>query len=425
MLFLQCAAKSFRTVVMRKSILAFYLLFLSVAVYSQNVFLGSWHGKLVAGQMELTVVINLSQDEGGGLECTMDSPDQGVRGIKAQASVAGGVALEVTVPSLGAKYKGMPVAGKMVGTFTQMGQEFPLTLTKGEESIRRPQTPVGPFPYSEEEVVFYNRRAGAGFAGSLVIPDNMSANAPVVIMITGSGLEDRNEEIYDHKPFLVIADWLARNGVASLRYDDRNFGRSNGGDVKNATTLDFLEDAQAGVAFLESRGFGGRIGALGHSEGANIALMLGARGEVEFVVSLAGVGVKGDEALCAQSNRILELQGMDMRYSPEDFRETVASQGNPWLNWFIDYDPVPDIRGCKCPVFAVNGDRDTQVIASLNLVSIRANLPASESNFIREYPELNHLFQHCRTGVPTEYRSIEETFSTEVLTDLAAWLQTL
>ncbi len=398
------------------------LLFLSSPLTAQEAFVGSWSGKLSAGPVSLTIVINLSSGPDGTLECTMDSPDQSAKGIKATASVINSVSLEVSVASLGASYKGILFGDSLIGTFTQLGQEIPLTLKKGVEKLNRPQNPSAPFPYTEEEVTFTNEKAGATLAGTLITPQTASEGNPVVIFVSGSGLEDRNEEIYDHKPFLVIADFLARNGIASLRYDDRCFGASTGGDVSKATTPDFLDDAREGVSFLKEKGCFGKIGVIGHSEGASIAFMLGAAGDVDFVVSLAGIGVKGDEALLAQSNRILELQGSDQRHTLQSFRATALSQGSAWLSWFINYDPSPDIEACKCPVFAVNGDRDCQVISSVNLPGIRAGLSGNPSSVIKEYPELNHLFQHCQTGLPTEYRSIQETFSPEVLSDIAAWI---
>ena len=207
-----------------------------------------------------------------------------------------------------------------------------------------------------------------------------------------------------------------------MGYDDRNFGASRGGNVKDATTNDFAEDAEAGIRFLKERGCFGKLGVIGHSEGGNIAFLLGATGEVDFIISLAGVGVKGDEALMAQANRVFELQGSDQRYTLQSFRSTVLAQNNAWLSWFINYDPSQDIKNCRCPVMAVNGDKDCQVISAINLPGIKANLPDNPSNVIKEYPGLNHLFQHCDTGLPTEYRQIEETFSTEVMSDISDWI---
>lgn len=388
---------------------------------AQNAFTGRWHGKLSAGQTSITIVFNISENGDGGLACTMDSPDQGATGIAARVDGASGCNIEISIPSLGAGYKGSIFMGSLLGTFTQMGRDFPLTLAKGEEKLNRPQTPKPPFPYTTREVSFTNADAGATLAGTLVIPQGASADTPVVIMVTGSGLENRDEEIFDHKPFLVLADFLARHGVASLRYDDRGYGESKGGEIRNATTPDFRDDARAGIEFLRQTGLFGKIGVLGHSEGASIAFMLGASGDCDFVISLAGIGVKGEEALLAQANKVLELAGTDQRYTLQQYRQLLSSQNSPWMDWFAAYDPQADIRACKCPVFAANGDRDIQVISALNLAAIRNLLPQNSANRVTEYQGLNHLFQHCTTGNVTEYRSIEETISAQLLQDLADW----
>ena len=388
---------------------------------AQNAFAGRWHGRLTAGQTSITIVYNISEDEGGAMACTMDSPDQGVTGISATVDDASGIAISISVPSLGVTYKGTYFMNSLAGTFTQMGRDYPLTLKKGEEKLNRPQTPQPPFPYTAREVSFTNAQAGATLAGTLVIPRDASADTPVIIMVSGSGLENRDEEVFDHKPFLVLADYLARHGVASLRYDDRSYGQSKGGDIRNATTPDFRDDAKAGIEFLRQTGLFGKIGVLGHSEGASIAFMLGASGDCDFVISLAGIGVKGEEALLAQANKVLELSGTDQRYTLQQYRQVLLSQNSPWMNWFASYDPQADIRACKCPVFAANGDKDIQVISAQNLTAIRDLLPDNSANRVMEYPGLNHLFQHCTTGNVTEYRSIEETISAQLLQDLADW----
>lgn len=403
---------------------------------ADSLFAGSWNGKLQVGQAELTLVFNFTAEPDGGLKVTFDSPDQGAEGIEAEIGEASPLALKVSIPSLLASYSGMLYRDLIIGTFTQAGKSFPLTLEKGASEPARPQTPEPPYPYATEDVIFENEEAGAVLAGTLCWPSgnsgslstgaDESAEAPVaVVLVSGSGQQNRDEEIFGHKPFLVIADFLARHGIASLRYDDRNFGESHGGDVENATTADFMEDAMAAVEFLRNSGCFSRIGVIGHSEGACIAFMLGSRGAADFVVSLAGLGVKGDVALAAQSNRIMELSGVPGTMSVAEYRSRVRAQGQPWLNWFIDYDPSSDIASTHCPVMAVCGDKDSQVISSLNLPAIRSLLPDNADNLVKEYPGLNHLFQHCGTGAPTEYRSIEETISPELLEDIVAWTESV
>ena len=191
---------------------------------------------------------------------------------------------------------------------------------------------------------------------------------------------------------------------------------------KDATTLDYKRDAEAGIQYLRSLKKFGKVGVIGHSEGGNIAFMLGTDKKVDFVVSMAGVGVKVDIALTAQANKILELQGQPARLSVEQYRQNVQALQSPWMNWFVDYDPTADISAMKCPVMAINGDKDCQVISSLNLPSIRQLLQKNKRHQVKEYPSLNHLFQHCQTGLPTEYGNIEETISPEVLTDITEWI---
>jgi hypothetical protein len=335
----------------------------------------------------------------------------------------------VKVEAINMTYRARLREGKLDGTFAQNGFSTTLVLTKGAPEVKRTQTPQSPYPYETEEVTFRNEADGATLAGTLTWPVGYNREAKqkptVVLLVTGSGQQNRDEEIFDHKPFLVIADYLARQGIATLRYDDRATGKSVGGDVANATTEDFSRDAAAGLDYLRNRKAFSKVGILGHSEGGSIAFMLGARRQTDFIVSLAGPGVKGDTLLAAQGNHILELSGQPADMTVEKYRNQEAVQQIPWIRWFADYDPSADISQTRCPVFALNGDRDCQVISSLNLTAIQHLLPKTKKNLIKEYPTLNHLFQHCTTGLPTEYGQIEETIAPEVLQDIATWIQAL
>ena len=385
---------------------------------------GSWSGKLEGGPMTLTIVLKLEQAD-GYVKVTMDSPDEAVQGLSAKKECLTDDSLAVKVESLGITYCARLKDGKLDGTFSQRGSTAPLVL----EELKRPQHPQPPYPYTTEEVSFRNERDSATLAGTLCWPVGYNPKAKkkpaVVLFVSGSGLENRDEEIYDHKPFLVIADYLARQGIASLRYDDRAFGASKGGDLKNATSEDFARDAAAGLEYLRSRKAFGKVGVIGHSEGGLIGFILGAQGLTDFLVSLAGPGVKGDTLSASQQNRALELMGMPANVTAEKVRQNEMIQKRPWLRWFIDYDPSENISKTKCPVFALNGDLDWQVISSLNLPGIERNLPKSKKNRIKEYSGLNHLLQHCTTGATNEYRQIEETISPEVLSDIAKWINGL
>ena len=404
------------------------LLLLSVTSYGATAgnIEGTWHGTLKLNAMKLSIVMHFSDNA-----CTLDSPDQGAKGIKGEVREITAEKVDVAFPTLNATYTGMLKDGKIEGTFTQMGYKLPLVLEEGQPVRIRPQTPQPPFPYQTEEVSFVNTEDSASLAGTLTYPVgyNSKRKVPVVIMVTGSGLQNRNEELFEHKPFLVIADFLARNGIASLRYDDRGAGLSTG-DIENVTTEGFCRDAAAGIAFLRKTGHFSKIGVLGHSEGGSIAFMLAAQKKCDFIVSMAGPGLRGDSIIVEQTNELLRQQGQPETMTVRQMRLTMLLQKtNPWYDYFVDFDPAPVIKQIKCPALLLNGDKDSQVMAASNIPVIRALLSDNEKHqlpdnqVIKVYPGLNHLFQHCTTGMPAEYGSIEETISEEVLHDIAEWIK--
>ena len=415
---------------MKKSITTALLALVALTVQAQvnttTDLLGSWSGKLKVGVASLTVVLHLEQAD-GYVTVSLDSPDQGAKGIPGKKEYLSDDSIAVKVESIGATYRARLKDGNLDGTFSQSGLSFPLIMTKGLPEVKRPQMPQPPYPYTTEEVTFTNDADGATLAGTLTYPIGYDKKQKpmVVLFVSGSGQQNRDEELMNHKPFLVIADYLARQGIATLRYDDRATGRSVGGEVKNATSEDFARDAVAGIDFLRAKKAFSKVGILGHSEGGTIAFMLGSQKKVDFIVSLAGPTVKGDTLLAAQSNRILSLSGQPATMTVEKYRQTVAPMKNHWIDWFNDYDPTENIRKTRCPVFALNGDRDCQVISTLCLPALKQLLPPSKKHLIKEYPSFNHLFQHCKTGLPEEYGQIEETISPEVLQDIAAWIKTL
>ena len=387
---------------------------------------GPWTGQLDLGAQKLTIVLHFDKDASGKDVCTMDSPDQSAKGIPATLNFISADSVNIAAPSIGMTYAGKLNEGELKGSFSQMGMKLPLDMKPGEVKHNRPQHPVEPYPYQTKEIAFQNEAANAWFAGTLVYPEGYKEGekVPVLIMVTGSGAENRDEEVFDHKPFLVIADYLARHGVASLRFDDRGVGKSTG-SMEGATTKDFADDVLAGIEMLRGLKQFSKVGVLGHSEGGSVAFMLGAKQKVDFIISMAGVGAKGDTALTAQANRTYELMGVPMQVNVAQYRAQVAQLNSPWLNYFLDYDPIPDIQGTRCPVLAINGDKDVQVVSSLNLKGIEKALSKNEKTLVKEYPGLNHLFQHCTTGLPTEYAGIEETISEEVLGDIATWINGL
>lgn len=450
-------------------------LFLSIALFGTFVFQadaqrisGTWHGEMQLNSLKLNLVLHLDGDS----VCTVDSPDQGAKGIAGTVKELTAEKVDVQFPMLMAAYTAELKEGKLVGTFKQRGFTVPLTLEPGDLVRQRPQTPKPPFPYETHEVTIPVPSSTAStvccdsiatlpshtLAGTLTLPPSFGEGTGsnlCLLLVTGSGLQDRDETLFDHKPFAVIADYLARHGIATLRYDDRGFGQSTG-DPSNCTTADFAEDAAACIAFLRStpllkRGDGGRlkVGVLGHSEGGSIAFMLGAKplptrddGQdkpfVDCIVALAAPGIKGDSLLVEQTNALLRLNGQPANMTLKRLRLTMAMQPtNPWYEYFVEYDPSADIAATRCPVLALNGSLDCQVLPKSNLAAIRSLLRLSEwsatspyggeteGGFYKEYPGLNHLFQHAQTGAATEYGNIEETISEEVLRDIVTWLKNL
>lgn len=426
---------------MKRFLVLFCLFFAGTACLAQLPE-GAWSGKLEIQGTSLTLVFRFE-----GEHCTLDVPDQGARGIPAQASATPLGSVKISVPSIGASFEGMRLAKGISGSFIQRGVSYPMTLTPGEPKLNRPQTPREPFPYGTEEVAFSN--GDATLHGTLTLPEGCDRKTPVLLLVTGSGLQNRDEEIFEHKPFAVIADFLARHGVATLRYDDRGFGESTG-DVVTMTTEDLKEDARAGIDLLRTRF--DRVGVLGHSEGGTIALMLAAEGKTDFVVSLAGMIVSGRQTLLAQNRMALLQAGISEAQTDsycaalaeafsqlaagqqanvsvqntdlpdalkQNFSVAIAQASTPYMRYFLTMDASQLLDRIHCPVLALNGTRDTQVDAESNLGALRTGLPAAR---VISFEGLNHLFQHCRTGLTTEYREIEETLSPEVLETIAGWI---
>lgn len=380
----------------------------------------SWNGKLTLGPQSLTIVLNIASDG----SCTLDSPDQGAKDIPCATQYLSTDSIRIDIPAIGGSYSARLTDGKLVGNFVQMGYSFPLELVPGEAIPERPQTPTPPFGYETREVTFANAAAGVTLAGTLTLPQGCDHSTPVVLMVTGSGLQNRDEEIFSHHPFAVIADHLAQHGIASLRYDDRGFGQSTG-DASRATTADFGDDAAAGIKYLKSLGQFGRIGVLGHSEGGMIAFRLAAHGDVDFAVALASPAMRGDSLLLGQNRLLLELGGTPRPIIDGYVRalSEVLKESNVWLDYFLTCNPRADIAAAKCPVMAIGGSKDMQVPAE-NLEIIKSLLPTDERNMIKVYDGLNHLLQHCATGSPVEYNAITETISPETLQDMALWITT-
>ncbi len=425
----------------KKMLLAALLLLATASANAQE---GTWKGELNVQGIKLPLVFNF---EANG--CTMDSPAQGAKGIKAEKTMVGEKTIRVKVAAIGAVFEGENKGDSICGTFTQNGMSLPLTLVPGKVTIKRPQTPVAPFPYKEENVSFTN--AGFTFNGTLVLPANYNKKTPVVLMVTGSGQQNRDEEIFDHKPFAVIADALARQGIASLRYDDRGWGDKSV-MFSNFTTADFKQDAEAGIKLLRSRF--GKVGVLGHSEGGTIALMLAAENKVDFVVSLAGMAISAKETLLMQNRQGLsgfglsetqldayckvlgkmfddlaegkqvEVKNYDIpaEFKPV-FEQSWPQMETPYMKYLVKVDASKMLPKIKCPVLALNGKKDMQVFCEPNIKALEQGLK-NRKHDIYALDGLNHLFQHCQTGSIVEYQQIEETISPEVLQIITSWINT-
>lgn len=377
----------------------------------------------------------------------------------------------------GISYSGKLDDDEITGQFKQNGLSFPLNLSRGKIELARPQTPSKPYPYLEEEVTFLNERDGISLSGTFTKPKG-DGNYPVVILISGSGAQDRNESMANHQPFMVLAHHLSSNGIAVLRYDDRGTAKSTG-DFSKATTYDFASDAESAIDFLKSRediDFS-KIGLLGHSEGGTIApIVASKRSEIGFIVLMAGTGVSGDKVLLKQQelifsksgynsndvNTVLEinrgaydivhnartLEAQQEKLTPyfnsmfatypksmlgqtqdkETFVQIhTSSLSSSWMRAFILLDPADALQLTNCPVLALNGTKDLQVDAEQNLSAIQHALKqgGNKEFTIKRLEGLNHLFQECKTGLPAEYGQLEQTLSPVFLNTVSNWILSL
>ncbi len=440
---------------------------------------GEWQGTLQAASSKLRVVFHVAVSDSGTLAGTLDSPDQGAFGIPVSSVTVTGDSIEVVIPAISGSYDGRLSADNSTieGKWKQAGAAFDLKLSRSAEKItmNRPQEPKPPFPYKSEDVTFRNSEQGIKLAGTLTTPQG-SGPFPAAILITGSGPENRDEELFGHKIFLVIADYLTRRGIAVLRYDDRGVGGSTGGRWDSYTTADYATDVTSAISFLKGRSEidTSKIGLIGHSEGGIIGPMVASKSpDVAFVVMLAGTGCTGAELLPTQV-RLLEAAdgtpaekveadvahmekiasiagsgrdsveianelkdyllstysewGADFKKSGADSTQMIERQVSafdaPWFRFFMTYDPIPALERVKCPVLAMGGSLDFQVPAEDNLTLIGNALKkgGNRDYTTRLMPELNHVFQHATTGSESEYSRIEETFSPDALKLVGDWI---
>jgi len=439
---------------------------------------GMWQGTLEVPGAKLRIVFRISKTPDGSLKSVLDSPDQSAKDIPVDEVLCKGDSLILQVKSVMGFYQGqLKQNGKTIeGYWKQGGMSFPLALarTDQEPETRKPQEPRKPFPYEEEEVVFINARAGVELAGTLTLPRDIGP-FPAAVLVSGSGPQDRDEFIFGHRPFLVLSDFLTRNGIAVLRYDDRGIGKSTG-NFSRATTEDFASDATAAVEFLKTRSDikAGKIGLVGHSEGAIVAPMVANWSrDVAFVVLLAGPGMSGEKLLYLQGAEINRAEGAGKEKTAQNetlqkrlFKVVIAGKDtseakgqlrtiladaakpmseaekkasgfseatieaqirsllSPWFRYFLVYDPQTNLSKLTCPVLAIWGEKDLQVPPKENLPLVEQALKkAGNAQYtLKVMPGLNHLFQAAKTGSPSEYPQIEETFSPDALNAVGDWL---
>ena len=457
-------------------LLLFGVVFMTFGALAQDI-TGEWNGVLSVQGMKLRLVFHVSKTD-AGYTATMDSPDQGAKGIPMTSARFGNKVLTLEHNLAQIVYAGtVDATDSIAGKFTQAGQSFPLTLHRKAIAIEKPkrtQEPVPPFPYVSEEVSFVNGKENIRLAGTFTFPKGKAPLATVVL-VSGSGPQNRDEELMGHKPFLVLSDYLTRNGIAVLRFDDRGSFASEG-DFAAATSNEFATDVEAAVAYLKTRKEvnKGKIGLIGHSEGGLIAPMVAVRNkDVNFIVLMAGPGIRGSEimlrqqALVGRANGVKEedlkqtielnaavfkmvdeiantdtlrvkitnylreqsktvaaLVTTDAKKTEELIDVQVAQLLTPWMLNFLRYNPSPVLEKVKCPVLAINGSKDLQVPSAVNLKAIETALnKAKNKNFvIKELAGLNHLFQECKTGSPNEYAGIEQTISPSALEVISQWI---
>lgn len=463
---------------MKKNLYKLTFTFLSVfsliSVFAQsNPFIGSWLGKIETSGIQLRIAFHISEKE-GIIVTKMDSPDQGSFGNPAHKTTINETNIVIELPLMGARYEGNIKQEEIDGIFYQGGLELPLILARFEGELsapKRPQTPQAPFPYKEKEVIIKTTNEKVKLSGTITTPEGKGP-FPAVVLISGSGPQDRNEELMNHKPFHVLADYLSRNGVIVLRYDDRGVGKSTG-DFSIATSFDFADDAEAAWKYLykQKNVDKSKVGILGHSEGGLIAPIVASKNkDIGFIILMAGPSVPGNVIIPDQQELILRASGstekeikqqtqlnklivdfitqnetssslqQDLTKKIEEWvkeigyeipktltvksfaKQTAQSFTTNWMKKFIVVSPADYIKDVECPVLALFGEKDLQVSTRANEGPMQQLLQHKSNSKVHAFPGLNHLFQTAKTGSPSEYMLIEETISPAFLDYVQKWI---
>ncbi len=466
---------------MKKLISLFILIVITNQLYSQNLdkFVGNWDGTLKTKGIVLRIIFKITKVNDTTLDAKFDVPEQFAYNVPIDKIYIKGDTITLKNFNFHIKLTGFVKDSTFIGFYKQLQYTANIILTNNKDykmsDFSRPQTPKPPYPYKTEEVKIEDKEHGITLAGTLTIPD-YKKNYPAVVMVTGSGPQNRDEELFMHKPFLVIADYLTRHGIAVLRYDDRGFGESVG-NYNMSTTKDFADDAMMVVNYLRKHNNidKNNIGIIGHSEGGIIAEMLAAdkKNKINFIVLLAAPGVKTSELMLDQNRDISTLNKIDTaiinrnyklnselyqvikteknnlnankkiqkvfdKYTKDLTEKQREEQGltknfinsiifqslTPWFKYFIKIEPADYLQKITCPVLALGGEKDLQIKANKNLKAIKDNISknGNKNVTVKEMPELNHLFQHCETGLPQNYKDIKETFAPEALKIISDWI---
>lgn len=463
---------------MKKALCIVFILAGFASLQAQNSFTGIWQGNFISDSRDLLMVLRIS-DSDGKLKASLDMPQLLLVDFKSVKITTENDSVWLDVPAFKAKYSAARIDDSLRGIWLQQGEETPIVLglTPEDKAFRmfRPQTPQPPFPYISKEVTFRNSKAKINLAGTLTIPDT-TGKWPVVVLVSGSGAQDRNEELLKHQPFLVIADYLTRNGIAVLRYDDRGVGQSEG-TFATATTFDFNNDAGAAVTYLTKLDFidAKAIGIIGHSEGGIIAMMQASQNKkLRFAISLAGVTIPCSQLLVMQQDKMFEGSGKseDMRelwwnfstqyydllqssataeelraqtlellktttadlteeqckeygFSEANINALLMQSGSAWFKTFVTIIPSKYVSKIRCNFLALNGSSDVQVPAEANIEGFNSYIVRKPGLILDShiFPGLNHLFQPCKTGMPGEYAMIETTIDPVVLQYMVDWIK--
>jgi uncharacterized protein len=439
-------------------------------------FIGSWLGSINISGISLRIAMHISEKDHIILT-KLDSPDQQSFGNSAHKTVIESDSIHVDFPLLGARYAGKLINHQLIGKFYQAGMELDLNMERFDgvvEAPKRPQIPTGPFPYSSKEVKIKTTNPEVILSGTLTIPQGKGP-FPAVILVSGSGAQDRNEELMGHKPFWILADHLTRNGIAVLRYDDRGYAKSTG-NFDDATTMDFADDANAVFNFLakQKKIDKAYIGIIGHSEGGIIAPIIASKNpQVQFVVLMAGTSISGDKILIDQQELIMRANKTDEKevteniqlsekiidfllkeknnpnlqtdlanhiekvakeihytipksLSPKTFaKQTAFAYSKKWIVSFVSIDPALYLKQLMIPTLALFGEKDLQVSTRANVKPMEDALKNNPKATVHTFLDLNHLFQHAKTGSPSEYALIEETLAPEFLDFVTQWILNL